>query len=113
MPWKKRPKYTAIDDGTAAVMTEKMQKTADDTMYSVRRPKVSDIGEQMMPPRVWPSRYMVTKAKTPSVLLIWYSSRAESDAAVYSSQLGTSGSRAGEHLLLPNLYQSCTTRPSR
>jgi len=82
IPWKKRPKYTAIDEGTAAVMTEKMQKTAEDTMYRVRRPNVSDIGEQIMPPRVWPSRYTVTKAKTPSVLLMWYSSLAESDAAV-------------------------------
>jgi hypothetical protein len=81
-PWKKRPKYTAMTEGTAAVMTEKTQKTAEETMYSVRRPKVSDIGAQTMPPRVWPSRYMVTKANTPRVLLMWYSSRAESDAAV-------------------------------
>jgi hypothetical protein len=29
-----------------------MQKTAEDTMYRVRRPKVSDIGEQRIPPRV-------------------------------------------------------------
>jgi len=82
IPWKKRPKYTAMDEGTAAVMTEKIQNTAEETMYRVRRPKVSDIGEQMMPPRVWPSKYMVTKAKTPRVLLMWYSSLAESDAAV-------------------------------
>ena len=69
-PWKKRPKYTAMDEGTAAVITEKMQNMAEATMYSVRRPNVSDIGEQTMPPTVCPSKYIVTKAKTPSVLLM-------------------------------------------
>lgn len=51
-PWKNRPKYTAITDGTAATMTEEMQKRVDAIMYMVRRPNTSEMGEQNMPPMV-------------------------------------------------------------
>jgi hypothetical protein len=51
-------------------------------MYIVRRPNVSDIGEQKMPPTVCPIRYSDTKAKYASVLLMPYSSLADPAAAV-------------------------------
>ena len=51
-PWKNRPKYTAITDGTAATITEEIQKRVDAIMYMVRRPNTSEMGEQNIPPRV-------------------------------------------------------------
>jgi hypothetical protein len=60
-PWKNRPKYTAIIDGTAATMAEEMQKTVAASTYIVRRPNTSEMGEQNMLPMVWPSKYLFSK----------------------------------------------------
>ena len=51
-PVQNRPKKTAVTEGTAAMITLKRQKTKAEAMYNVRRPKVSEIGEQNIPPRV-------------------------------------------------------------
>jgi hypothetical protein len=51
-PWKSRPKYTAIIDGTAATIAEEMQKMDVASIYMVRRPNTSEMGEQNIPPMV-------------------------------------------------------------
>lgn len=91
-----------MTEGTAATITEKTQKVTAERMYIVRRPKASEMGEHTIPPIVCPNRYLkvssisrvlptwesfsrsyiVTKAKYANVLLIPYSVRAESAAAV-------------------------------
>lgn len=51
-PWKNRPKYTPIIDGTAATIAEDIQKIVAAMIYMVRRPKTSEMGEQKMLPMV-------------------------------------------------------------
>jgi hypothetical protein len=51
-PWKKRPKYTLIIDGTAATITEDTQNKVAARIYMVRRPNTSEMGEQKMLPMV-------------------------------------------------------------
>ena len=57
-PLSIRPKTTPLMDGTAAMITQQMLYVAELMIYSFFRPKHSEYGGRMMPPRACPSKYL-------------------------------------------------------